>query len=49
MSADPSQTQPADKETGLPLASTWPRVYAVVLGFFALCVAFLIWLTRVYS
>ena len=38
-----------DAHTGLPLFSTWPRVYALVLALFALSVLLLFWLTRAYS
>lgn len=35
--------------TGLPLVSTWPRLYTFVLLFFAACVLALLWLTRAFS
>ena len=50
MPLPPTTPSDADPEsTGLPLFSTWPRVYAVVLGFFILCVVALLWLTRAFS
>ena len=38
-----------ENNTGLPLFSTWPRLYALVLALFALSVLLLYSLTRAYS
>ena len=38
-----------DGGTGLPLLRTWRGVYVFVMAFFALVVALLVALTRVYS
>jgi hypothetical protein len=38
-----------DDRTGLPLLSTWPRLYAFVLLVFVASVLALWWLTRAYS
>ena len=38
-----------DDGTGLPLLRTWRGVYIFVMAFFALVVALLVALTRVYS
>ncbi|HVX86853.1 MAG TPA: hypothetical protein VH253_18870 [Phycisphaerae bacterium] len=38
-----------NESTGLPLLSTWPRLYAFILLFFAACVLALTWLTRAFS
>jgi hypothetical protein len=38
-----------NESTGLPLLSTWPRLYAFILLFFAACVLALAWLTRAFS
>jgi hypothetical protein len=49
VATDEGQAEKADEGTGLPLFSTWPRVYAFVLGAFAVMVLLLVWLTRAYS
>jgi hypothetical protein len=49
MSLPPTTPPPDPESTGLPLFSSWPRVYTLVLAFFILCVAFLLWLTRAFS
>ncbi|HVS73167.1 MAG TPA: hypothetical protein VHQ47_18070 [Phycisphaerae bacterium] len=38
-----------ENSTGLPFLSTWPRLYAFILLFFAACVLALAWLTRAFS
>ena len=42
-------TSPESEGTGLPWFRTWAGVYLFVLGFFVLCVVFLILLSRAYS
>lgn len=41
--------QPSDEDTGLPGLRTWRRVYAFVLVVFAVWIALLIALTKVFS
>ncbi len=43
------ESKPSDENTGLPVLRTWRGVYAFVLAVFALCVALLIALTRMFS
>ena len=45
----PPPTENADESTGLPLLSTWLRVYGLVLAVFVLLVVALCWLTRAFS
>ena len=49
MATDAGQPEKTDEGTGLPLLRTWPRVYAFVLGAFAVMVLLLVWLTRAYA
>jgi len=49
VSTSPRQPEDTDKSTGLPLLSTWPRVYAFILAFFVITVVLLFWLTRAFS
>ena len=49
MATDAGQPEKANEGTGLPLLRTWPRVYAFVLGAFAVMVVLLVLLTRAYS
>lgn len=43
------EAKPSDESTGLPVLRTWRRVYAFVLGIFAVWIALLIALTKVFS
>ena len=43
------QTDENEKATGLPLLSTWPAVYAFVLGSFIFWVVLLTALSRAFS
>jgi hypothetical protein len=44
-----TERPPDDAETGLPMLRTWPGVYLFVLGVFAVWIALLALLTRIYS
>jgi hypothetical protein len=46
---DPAAESPEEHLTGLPLLSTWPRLYTFVLTAFLLIVGGLLWLTRAFS
>ncbi|MGN6371291.1 MAG: hypothetical protein ACTHN5_23805 [Phycisphaerae bacterium] len=49
MAEDAEQSAGGEEGTGLPLLSTWRRVYGFVLISFAVMVVLLVWLTRAYS